>query len=74
MSITPPTPPLDPSQETPAHQQAPLIPQPAKGVLEILLVVHVPGAKSSLELCQAGFSGVPGTMSSHYHASPIRLH
>jgi len=28
MSITPPTPPLDPSQETPADQQAPLIPQP----------------------------------------------
>src|SRR5918912_963175 len=28
MSITPPTPPLDPSQERPADQQAPLIPQP----------------------------------------------
>src|ERR1041384_2955011 len=28
MSITPPTPPLDPSQEKPADQQAPLIPQP----------------------------------------------
>jgi len=28
MSITPPTPPLDPLQETPANQQAPLIPQP----------------------------------------------
>ena len=28
MSITPPTPPLDPSQEIPADQQAPLIPQP----------------------------------------------
>jgi hypothetical protein len=28
MSITPPTPPLDPSQEVPADQQAPLIPQP----------------------------------------------
>ena len=28
MSITPPTPPLDPSQEKPADQQAPPIPQP----------------------------------------------
>ena len=28
MSITPPTPPLDPSQEIPADQQAPPIPQP----------------------------------------------
>lgn len=28
MSITPPTPPLDPSQEKPVDQQAPLIPQP----------------------------------------------
>src|SRR5215470_12272005 len=28
MSITPPTPPLDPTQEKPAEQQAPLIPQP----------------------------------------------
>src|SRR5580765_3409753 len=28
MSITPPTPPLDPSQQKPAEQQEPLIPQP----------------------------------------------
>src|ERR1043166_208693 len=28
MSITPPTPPLDPSQEKPGDQQEPLIPQP----------------------------------------------